>query len=187
MCRFAASFFTYIFFFSRISSILVVFFCVCSAVLCVNGERLRSQAKSHKTHSSNPQSHSSWVIYLTLSVMDKYYVAPNALDPALAEALQRQQQLQQKQMATDTTTATVCVCVCGGKKHREDKIFGNPEAYRPLHVKLEFLVSLHENCLEIDFVSVPHRTQVNCNAVAFHHCSNRANLHTHLSYCIHTY
>lgn len=115
MCRFAASFFTYIFFFSRISSILVVFFCVCSAVLCVNGERLRSQAKSHKTHSSNPQSHSSWVIYLTLSVMDKYYVAPNALDPALAEALQRQQQLQQKQMATDTTTATVCVCVGGGK------------------------------------------------------------------------
>jgi len=28
---------------------------------------------SHKTHSSNPQSHSSWAIYLTLSVMDKYY------------------------------------------------------------------------------------------------------------------
>lgn len=59
--------------------------------------------------------------------MDKYYVAPNALDPALAEALQRQQQLQQKQMATDTTTATLYVCVWG-KKHREDKIFGNPEA-----------------------------------------------------------
>lgn len=53
--------------------------CVCDCV-CVNGERLRSQAKSHKTHSSNPQSHSSWVIYLTLSVMDKYYVAPRALD-----------------------------------------------------------------------------------------------------------
>lgn len=126
--------------------------------------------------------------------MDKYYVAPNALDPkrrrvgraALVEALQRQQQqLQQGQMATDTTTATVCVCVWG-KKHREDKIFGNPEAYRPLHVKLEFLVSLHENCLEIDFVSVPHRTQVNCNAAAFHHCSNRVNLHTHLSLCIHS-
>lgn len=46
--------------------------------------------------------------------MDKYYVAPNALDPALAEALQRQQQLQQKQMETDTTT--VCVCVLGEKK-----------------------------------------------------------------------
>lgn len=105
-----SSFFSYFFHFS------CLFFCVCSAVLCVNGERLRSQAKSHKTHSSNPQSHSSWVIYLTLSVMDKYYVAPNALDPALAEALQRQQQLQQKQMATDTTT--VCVCVWGKKTQR---------------------------------------------------------------------
>lgn len=47
--------------------------------------------------------------------MDKYYVAPNALDrrrvgrATLVEALQRQQlQLQQRQMATDTTIATMC-------------------------------------------------------------------------------
>lgn len=106
------SFFSHFFHFSCLFFLVVLALC---GVLCVNGERLRSQAKSHKTHSSNPQSHSSWVIYLTLSVMDKYYVAPNALDrrrvgrATLVEALQRQQlQLQQRQMATDTTTATMC-------------------------------------------------------------------------------
>lgn len=167
---------------------------LCALLCCVNGERLRSQAKSHKTHSSNPQSHSSWVIYLTLSVMDKYYVAPNALDPkrrrvrraALAEALQRQQkQLQQGQMATDTTTATVCVYVWGKNTERI-----RYSATRK-HVVLCMLSSNFSfRCMKIASklisFSVPHRTQVNCNAAAFHHCSNRANLHTHLSFCIHS-
>lgn len=162
-------------FFRRIASILVDFLFLRSSRLeCrVNGERLRSRAKSHKTHSSNPQSHSSWVIYLTLSVMDKYYVAPSAPD----RRCDRDGRRQQRQMATDTTTAKIRERKKTKTKTTAERITYSTtrkQAYRRLHVKLEFLVSLHENCLEIDFVWVPHRTQVKCNAVAFHLCPNRA-------------